>query len=212
MNTPTQRTRPPEEEQYLSSDVKSLAVELSLEAALFRPSIAGAMDLQLFSKGLYCTGELDLGGLMKRLEDSMARLSQGDFSEIEAKLFAQAQTLQVLFTYLSQRMLKQEHLKNLESFCRMALKAQDQSRRTLETLVQMKKPSVVIAKQANIAQGPQQVNNNLSENSSSARNEKTSNEQLSEGRTHGKTLDFGMAATASGTDQKMATVAAIAWT
>ena len=44
----------------------------------------------------------------------------------------------------------------------MALKAQDQSRRTLETLAQMKKPAVVIAQQANITQGPQQVNNNLS--------------------------------------------------
>lgn len=74
MNTPTQRTKLTEEEQHLSSNVKPTAVELSLEEALFRPSIAGAMDLQLFSKGVYCTGKLDLGGLIKMLEDSMDRL------------------------------------------------------------------------------------------------------------------------------------------
>ena len=43
----------------------------------------------------------------------------------------------------------------------MALKAQNQSQRTLETLARMKKLAVVIAQQANIAQGPQQGNDNL---------------------------------------------------
>jgi hypothetical protein len=42
---------------------------------------------------------------------------------------------------------------------RMALKAQAQCRATLETLATIKNPSVVFARQANIAQGPQQANN-----------------------------------------------------
>jgi hypothetical protein len=41
---------------------------------------------------------------------------------------------------------------------RMALKAQSQCRQTLETLATIKNPPVVFARQANIAQGPQQVN------------------------------------------------------
>ena len=39
---------------------------------------------------------------------------------------------------------------------RMALKAQNQCRMTLETLATIKNPPVVFAKQANTAQGPQQ--------------------------------------------------------
>lgn len=112
-----------------------------------------------------------------------------------------------MFTYLSQRMLKQAYIKNFESFFRLGLKAQDQSRRTLDTLVQMKKPAVVIAQQAHIAQDPQQLNNYLSENSSSARNERTSNERLSEWRkANGESLDPRRPAATSGIDQNMATV------
>jgi hypothetical protein len=46
-----------------------------------------------------------------------------------------------------------------ESYFKMALKAQNQCRMTLETLSNIKNPPVVYAKQANIANGPQQVNN-----------------------------------------------------
>jgi hypothetical protein len=42
---------------------------------------------------------------------------------------------------------------------RLALKGQAQCRSTLETLVALKNPPVVIAGQANISTGPQQVNN-----------------------------------------------------
>ena len=46
---------------------------------------------------------------------------------------------------------------------RVALKAQNQCRMTLETLAALKNPApTVIAKQANITTGPQQVNNALS--------------------------------------------------
>jgi hypothetical protein len=47
-----------------------------------------------------------------------------------------------------------------ERYQRLALKAQ--SRATLETLSTIKNPPVVYAKQANIAHGPQQVNNGQS--------------------------------------------------
>lgn len=44
---------------------------------------------------------------------------------------------------------------------RMALRAQNQARATAETLAAVKNPTVVFARQANIAHGPQQVNNTL---------------------------------------------------
>ena len=46
-----------------------------------------------------------------------------------------------------------------ERYFKMAMKAQNQCRMTLETLSTIKNPPVVYAKQANIAHGPQQVNN-----------------------------------------------------
>ena len=52
-----------------------------------------------------------------------------------------------------------EYLEASEKYLRMALKAQNQCRMTLETLSNIKNPPVVYAKQANIANGPQQVNN-----------------------------------------------------
>jgi len=41
----------------------------------------------------------------------------------------------------------------------LALKAQSQSRASIESLAQIKNPPVVYARQANFANGPQQVNN-----------------------------------------------------
>jgi hypothetical protein len=44
---------------------------------------------------------------------------------------------------------------------RLALKAQSQSRATVETLAAIKNPPVVYARQANFAAGHQQVNNGV---------------------------------------------------
>jgi len=50
-------------------------------------------------------------------------------------------------------------LEAADKYLRLALKAQGQCRATLETLAAIKNPPVVFARQANIAHGPQQVNN-----------------------------------------------------
>jgi hypothetical protein len=49
-----------------------------------------------------------------------------------------------------------------DRYLRLALKAQSQSRATVETLATVKNPPVVYAKQANFAAGAQQVNNGIS--------------------------------------------------
>jgi len=68
--------------------------------------------------------------------------------------------LQSLFAGLTERAMNQNPLPNLESFMRLAFKAQNQYRATLEMLAGIKNPPVVIARQANINQGSgnQQVN------------------------------------------------------
>jgi hypothetical protein len=63
---------------------------------------------------------------------------------------------------LAHRASQQGYLKQWEAVLRMALKAQNQCRMTLETLAMLKNPTpTVIARQANITTGPQQVNNGL---------------------------------------------------
>ena len=79
-------------------------------------------------------------------------------------LFNQAQALQSIFVNLSCQAARQEYRSNQELFLRLALKAQNQCRTTLETLAALKHPPVVFAKQANIAQGHQQVNNTVNNN------------------------------------------------
>ena len=60
---------------------------------------------------------------------------------------------------LARRASAQDYMKNMEACLRMALKAQNQCRMTLETLATIKNPPVVFARQMNVANGPRQVNN-----------------------------------------------------
>ena len=63
-----------------------------------------------------------------------------------------------------------------ESFLRLAFKAQAQCRQTLETLSTIKNPPVIFAKQANISNGHQQINNGIA--SQAENNQKQQNELL----------------------------------
>jgi hypothetical protein len=80
---------------------------------------------------------------------------------------------------------------NLEGFMRMALRAQNQCRATLETLATIKNPPVVFAKQANINQGSgnQQVNNGTPAPASHAQKNIIQPNELLEVQHGGETLD-----------------------
>ena len=106
-------------------------------------------------------GEQDVQTLMEQLRPHMKSVNNGDLQHCEAMLVGQAHALQSIFMNLSRRAINQEYLKQYEMYLRLALKAQNQSRMTLETLAKIKNPPVVFAKQANINQGSgnQQVNN-----------------------------------------------------
>ena len=83
-------------------------------------------------------GELDIGALTDRLLDRIEQMKAGDMSEAEAMLLGQAHALQAIFVNLSRRTVKQEYLKQWETYMRMAMKAQSQCRMTLETLTTLK--------------------------------------------------------------------------
>ena len=140
----------------------ALATESERKRAIFlaevatHPSFNAAAVIAEFGGA---SGELELKALTLRLSDSVDAVWANDMRGPEAMLYSEAHALQAIFVDLSRRATKQSHMGNYESFMRMALKAQSQCRATLETLANIKNPPVVFARQANIAQGPQQVNN-----------------------------------------------------
>jgi hypothetical protein len=94
---------------------------------------------------------------------------------------------------------------------RLALKAQRQCRATLETLVAIKNPQpMAFVRQANIAHGPQQVNNGAVQPGEPSRAWEAENLQnkLLEAQ-NGERLDFGAPGAAGGADSQMETVGAV---
>ena len=105
--------------------------------------------------------DTSLTDLVNSLADQGKRVHANDFGQQEQMLNAQANALNAIFGELCRRAALNlgQHLDATERYLRLALKAQGQCRATLETLADIKNPPVVYAKQANIAHGPQQVNN-----------------------------------------------------
>jgi hypothetical protein len=131
-------------------------------AELAAHGLAGnALTLVNFSRpGI---GELSLTDCMAVLRGKGDAVNRGDMREAEALLCAQVASLNALYTELARRAALNmgEHLGATETYLRLAMKAQSQCRATIETLADMKNPPVVFARQANISNGPQQVNNGV---------------------------------------------------
>jgi hypothetical protein len=103
--------------------------------------------------------QIDVPSLMAHLREQAVAVNRGDLSQAEAMLTNQAAALQSLFVRLTERGMQQSQMPNLEGFMRLALRAQNQCRATLETLAAIKNPPVIYAKQVNQTTGPQQINN-----------------------------------------------------
>ena len=117
---------------------------------------------------------------------------------------SQAVALNAIFTNLALRAHLNigEHWDAAERYMRLALKAQGQCRTTLETLATIKNPPTVFARQANIAHGPQQVNNGVS--LARAGNPESVQNKLLEA--NDERLDGGPADSAGAGDQSLAAV------
>lgn len=123
------------------------------------PSLNGAAVIHAY-QGNVMGKDVDMNLMVDHLRTTFAEVKGGDLHTLEAMLISQATALQTIFTSLARRAQDQEYQKNLEAFLRLALKAQAQSRATISALVDLKYPrQATFVKQANIANGPQQVNN-----------------------------------------------------
>ena len=122
--------------------------------------VTNAMSAKRWGQELF--GELDGSESVAAMSEAIERVKTGDMGDAEAMLAAQAIVLNQIFNALAQRAhLNVGHYpQTVETYMRMALKAQSQCRTTLETLAEIKNPRpVAFIKQANVSNGPQQVNN-----------------------------------------------------
>src|SRR5690606_12704096 len=135
-------------------------------------------------------------------------------------LIIQAHTLDAIFNNLARRSALNmgEYMGAAETYMKLALRAQNQCRATLQTLGELKNPQpVAFVKQANITSGPQQVNNgpplgnpDESHAHAGAHAEKNLNQpnELLEAQPH-EQLDTRTPSAAGAVNPAMATVGAI---
>lgn len=102
--------------------------------------------------------DLEVSDMFDEMRKAGDEVISGDLGRVERMLINQVITLDTIFANLAERSTRQEYMKQMETYLRLALKAQAQGRATAETLAMLKNPQPYI-KQANIAQGHQQVNN-----------------------------------------------------
>ena len=138
-------------------DMKEGYAKVALSPSVNAGAVVGQYGSMLFGKD-----NMDVNCLDKALKESTEAIHHGDMKAVEAMLYGQAVALQTMFTNLSMRAdCQQGRLDNIEALLKLAFRAQNQCRMTLETLANVKNPPVVYARQANITSGPQQVNNGL---------------------------------------------------
>lgn len=123
------------------------------------PTFLAATAIERFTK----VGEgIPLADLIGELGKQVEAVQGGNLARAESLLVSQAHTLDAIFNQLASRaaMNMGQYIGSAETYLRLALKAQSQCRTTLETLATIKNPiAPTFVKQANIAHGPQQVNN-----------------------------------------------------
>lgn len=176
------------------------------------PVLLSAFTSEAFAKNML--PNMDLGILVDELNAETKEVMSGDMGMMEAMLVGQAKALQTIFVSLARRATSQEYLKQYGVYMNLALKAQSQSRATIQALTELKYPKqVAFVKQANIAHGHQQVNNGENSHASRApahthakKNRNQQNELLA-GEPHGSTqMDNRATPNAVGKNKAMATL------
>ncbi|VVM75301.1 hypothetical protein [Pseudomonas fluorescens] len=187
----------------------SLKVKLTMEESEEQAFARNCLTPESLSAALLVSsnllGNTPVTDVVLELKRQTAAINGGDMTRAENMLVAQAHTLDTLFAQLASRALAAKHMGGLESYMRLALKAQNQARATLQTLGELKAPKqVAFVKQANIG-NQVQVNNGIQKNPARARKTKKAQNELLEVE-HGERLDTRATDTAVGADPAMATL------
>ena len=181
---------------------------LQLAESMLNPAATNAAVAQRFASqgGDSAMGITEAAQVLTAASD---QVKGNDLSGLEAMLTAQALTLNVMFAELARRAALNmgTHMEATETYMRLALRTQAQSRATAETLGALKNPPVVYAKQANFSAGHQQVLNNAGSHAHTVASPSATNELL-EVVGNGERLDIRAEGSASALDSVMAPLGA----
>jgi|LauGreDrversion4_2_1035121.scaffolds.fasta_scaffold634998_1 hypothetical protein len=101
---------------------------------------------------------LDVPSLVSVLQDLTSRQVDTSQSNIEGALLAQATALQAVFVRLTEIAMQTKDTGHAQNWIRLGLKAQSQSKSSLEALLATRRPAAIYANQANLS-SLRQVNN-----------------------------------------------------
>jgi hypothetical protein len=146
---------PPEESENTAVSLMQHAVTL--------PEFQAAFTVMSAVEG---GGSMDIGILLKRFGEAADAINNGNMEGPERMAISQAKVLEMLFHELLRRGMANLDSGQFEPLIRLALRAQAQSAKTLETLAVLKKPPV-FANQVNMA-NQQVINNGLPSGTPSA--------------------------------------------
>ncbi|MDH3672664.1 MAG: hypothetical protein OES46_16150 [Gammaproteobacteria bacterium] len=118
----------------LAAESKAKERKRRIARGLLRSSLHAATFIDDY-KGDY------VSELAEELSAQIEKVGAGNLEDVEAMLFAQAHTLQVMFLNCACRMNRAKYLNQMQAHGQLALKAQNQCRTTLATLVDIKNPA-----------------------------------------------------------------------
>lgn len=145
----------------------------------------------------------EINSLVLELSKQSEAVRNGNLARIESMLLSQAHTLDGLFSRLTTHALTAQNINVMEQYMRLALRAQNQTRATLQTLAEIKEPkSFSFVQQANIG-NQVQVNNTPNPCHAHTRKSQNTPNELLETR-YDKWMDTGTTSKASRTNSAMA--------
>ncbi len=196
MNNVKKRTK-----NFLKIEAQKKAKQIKIDKAKF--DIRSAVMASVTMCELY--GDLDLATVVDELYKSVDRLSLDNLNEIEYMLMMQTKTLDLFFYQTLKQIPGLKITNHVQLYTDIALRAQNQSRKTLLALANLKNPKkAMFVKQQNVAVNQQVINDSKLDNESDKNIKKVANELLKE--RNNETLDFRGTPTSSRANQIMATM------
>ena len=184
--------------QKEGATLEQMATEYMLD-----PKTVGSLIVDANKSNI--SGQVDMECAREIIGKGMDDIKKGDLSKLEEMLYSQAVALNMMFANLSRRAVIQTNVDIKATLTNLCFKAQNQSRNTIQTLINLKQPSQTsfIKQQTNVANGHQQINNGVAQ-SSPEKFTKVPNELLEE--KHGKWLDTGTKTKAKGVNSELEAV------
>ena len=140
---------------------EGVTIEQVATRYMLDPKTLGAMVVDGNSSSV--SDQMDFEYAREVIGLGIEEIKNGDLSKLEEMLYSQAVALNMLFANLSRKASIQTNVDVRSAIANLALKSQNQSRNTIQTLINLKQPSQTsfIKQQTNVANGHQQINNGV---------------------------------------------------